>query len=132
MAYEYTGQEIFLSAACNLADYFLDRLPEDQIPYWDFDAPIDLDTPRDSSAGAIAAGGMLKLAESEGKSCARYRLAAERILASLSSQYLDYDNRIQGLMNHACYSKPHNEGVGGSFIVGDYFYLQALSQLTSE
>ncbi|KAJ5103522.1 hypothetical protein N7532_004051 [Penicillium argentinense] len=89
--FQWTGHQEFLTAACGLAEYFLLRLekspdcverklPIDSenkslpsctcvhgrfVPLWDFDAPIDETNPlRDSSAGTIAANGMLILAQS--------------------------------------------------------------------
>ncbi|KAH9211947.1 Six-hairpin glycosidase-like protein [Leptodontidium sp. 2 PMI_412] len=53
-------------AACGLAEYFLQRLGSShKVPPWDFDAPVeDPENPvLDSSAGAIAANGMLLIAE---------------------------------------------------------------------
>jgi hypothetical protein len=66
--YMWTNEHIFLEVACGLAEYFLQRLSDSgyKVPLWDFDAPID--DPRhpvlDSSAGVIAAYGMLLLSES--------------------------------------------------------------------
>ena len=71
--YMWTKEATFLSAAQQLANYFLRRLAESpaptnrNVPVWDFDAPPgeDLDTDgqplRDSSAGMIAANGLLLL-----------------------------------------------------------------------
>ena len=113
-AYMWTGRREFLDAACGCAEYFLQRLDtapacvdvvlgggevEDAegmtgsttrgryVPLWDFDAPIeDVSNPtRDSSAGVIAANGMLVLsqalagAEQAGLS-ARFRDAAVAIV----------------------------------------------------
>jgi hypothetical protein len=47
-----------------MADWFIEHLPEDGLPFWDFDAEIAPDvTPRDSSAATIAASGMILLQE---------------------------------------------------------------------
>lgn len=93
--YKWTRDRRFLDASCGLAEYFLYRLetaPEyvttgRYVPLWDFDAPIeDKDCPlRDSSAGAIAANGMLILSQSlamvgEATLSARFRGAAMRIV----------------------------------------------------
>lgn len=43
--------------------FFLDRLPESVIPYWDFYFTEGSSEPRDSSALAIALCGMLEMAE---------------------------------------------------------------------
>ncbi|PVH87771.1 glycoside hydrolase family 88 protein [Cadophora sp. DSE1049] len=63
--YTWTKDNTFLDAACGLAEYFLQRLgPNHEVP-WDFDAPVDdPENPvLDSSAGAIAANGMLLISE---------------------------------------------------------------------
>ncbi|OJJ75289.1 hypothetical protein ASPBRDRAFT_119048 [Aspergillus brasiliensis CBS 101740] len=59
--YEWTKERGFLCTARALADVFLDRLPDDGVPYWDFDAPVTDTEPRDTSAAMIAACGMLLL-----------------------------------------------------------------------
>ncbi|EPS27957.1 putative d-4,5 unsaturated beta-glucuronyl hydrolase [Penicillium oxalicum 114-2] len=80
--FRWTGDLEFLTAACGLAEYFLLRMETSPgcverqvagssemtcgryVPLWDFDAPINEDNPlRDSSAGVIAANGMLVLAQ---------------------------------------------------------------------
>ncbi|KAH7115108.1 Six-hairpin glycosidase-like protein [Dendryphion nanum] len=83
--YNWTGDEIFLEAACGLAEYFLLRLENAPacveidhasgvnneakvgryVPLWDFDAPIqDPASPlRDVSAGVVAANGLLLLSQ---------------------------------------------------------------------
>ncbi|KAJ4128972.1 hypothetical protein NW768_007497 [Fusarium equiseti] len=80
-AYSWTKNETFLEAACGTAEYFLYRLEASPscveipvepgrrkgryVPLWDFDAPIKTprDPLRDSSAGVIAANGMLLLSQ---------------------------------------------------------------------
>ena len=62
MAYRETGKKEFLETSIKLADHYLERLPEDGIPYWDFDDPKIPEAPKDASAAAIAACGMLEIA----------------------------------------------------------------------
>lgn len=57
--YGWTKDARFLDASRQLADYFIDHLPEDQVAFWDFDAPKP--GPRDTSAALAAAYGMLLL-----------------------------------------------------------------------
>ena len=92
-AYTWTKDVRFLLAACGLAEYFLYRLETTPVtngryvPLWDFDAPIgDEENPlRDSSAGVIAANGMLILSQSLAgivmdKLASRFRKAALAII----------------------------------------------------
>lgn len=69
--YQHTGDESFLAAARRCADHF----PVDGVPYWDLSLT---GVERDSSAGAIAACGLLALGRDED---------AGRILGSLISDY---------------------------------------------
>ncbi|KAJ4307789.1 hypothetical protein N0V84_012493 [Fusarium piperis] len=94
-----TKDRTFVRAACGLAEYFLYRLdmaPEylpigsRYVPLWDFDAPIDdTESPlRDSSAGAIAANGLLMLSQAmaslgQDDLAGRYRRAAVDIIRDL-------------------------------------------------
>lgn len=79
--YLWTKNADFLDAACGLAEYLMFRLETSpscveipvpgqgrtkgrHVPLWDFDAPIDETSPlRDSSAGIIAANGLLVLSQ---------------------------------------------------------------------
>jgi unsaturated chondroitin disaccharide hydrolase len=112
-----------------LADYFVTRLPSDSVPYWDFQAPGIPQEPRDSSAGSIAASGLLELATLVPDSAARirYREAAERILTSLcSDEYLTRGTNMRSILRHATGSKPANSEVDVALIYGDYYFVEAL------
>ena len=63
MTYRYTRDVRFLNTARATADYFIANLPGDDVPYWDFEAPGIPSEPRDSSAAAIAASGLLELSQ---------------------------------------------------------------------
>ena len=65
MMYRETQNEKYLQQAINIAKFILHHpnLPEDKIPYWDFDAPNIPDEPRDASAGAIIASALLELGQ---------------------------------------------------------------------
>ena len=63
MMYRETGQEKYLRHAINVAKFIINhpRLPEDKIPYWDFDAPNIPNELRDASAGALMASAFIEL-----------------------------------------------------------------------
>lgn len=50
MVFRETQDRRFLDLACKVTDAYLKRLPEDYVPYWDFDDPAIPDAPRDASA----------------------------------------------------------------------------------
>lgn len=128
MTYRETGDARFLRAARMTADYFISHLPNDSVPYWDFQAPGILNEPRDSSAAAIAASGLLELSGLEPDSVRKqtYLGSARNILNALSSSaYLAEGTANQAILLHGTRNKP-----GGSFdtglIYGDYYFLEAL------
>jgi unsaturated chondroitin disaccharide hydrolase len=126
IAYRETGDPRFLSTARRLADYFITHLPTDKIPFWDFDA-AGPGEPRDSSAAAIAASGLLELARLEPDSgrAASFRAASGAILDSLSAAYLARGTSDQAILLHGTGSKPHND-VDRGYVFGDYYYVEAL------
>ena len=52
--YRETNDTTFLNFAVNIADMIMERVKtDDAIPYWDYDAPVTEETPRDASAAAV-------------------------------------------------------------------------------
>lgn len=131
MCFRETGEIEFLKTAQKLADVFIARLPEDGIPYWDFDDPAIPNAPKDASAAAVAASGMLELSgftiDEEAK--AKYKDAAVKLLGRLSSpEYLSGDKN-QAFLIHSTGHKPKGSEIDASIIYADYYYLEALLRL---
>lgn len=129
LSYKYTRDWIFIDIAKKLLNYFLNRLPEDCVPYWDL-VFTEGEQPRDSSAAAICACGILEMLKFL-PLCDEYREyyenAAKNIVFSLSTKYLaSQDLDSDGLLLHGVYNKPKNEGVDEHTIWGDYFFFEAL------
>jgi len=134
MAYRETGRAEFLTTARKLADHFMARLPADNVPFWDFDAPVTSSTPKDSSAAAIAASGLLELSQliragGNGVLADAYRGDAKAILASLTSDaYLAEGTVHDGVLLHGALNVPTNTGTDSSLIFGDYYFLEAANR----
>ena len=129
MAYRFTRDERFLNTAQRAAAYFIDNLPADHVPYWDFKAPGIPNEPRDASAAAIAASGLLELSSyTADSSKSRWLFAeAEAILQSLaSSAYSSAGTLSRGITLHSVTSKPGNLEVDVTLIYADYYFLEAL------
>ncbi|TMK64364.1 MAG: hypothetical protein E6G53_08780 [Actinobacteria bacterium] len=126
--YADTRDARMLEAARRTADYFLAHLPADRVPYWDFNAPGIPHEPRDSSAAAIAASGLLQLSqlESDPDRAERYLATAREILSSLSSKrYLAAGTASRSILLHGTADRPsghYNTGL----IYGDYYFIEAL------
>lgn len=129
MSYRFTRDPRFLETARKAADYFLDHLPPDHVPYWDFNAPDIPDEPRDASAGAVAASGLLELCGyiDDAPARERYFQAGIAILESLSAPpYLMAKSSVPGILQHSVGNKPGGGEVDVSLIYGDYYYIESL------
>lgn len=128
MCYRETKDKAYLNTAVRMADYFIKHLPEDFIPYWDFNLPAeDPRQFRDASAAAIAVSAFLELKEYTDNPSV-YDEVIEKILNSLSGKYLSVNTESSGLILHSAYNcntqNPHDWD--SSTIWGDYYFLEAL------
>ena len=132
LSYAHTGDLSFLETACRLLDYYLARLPEDWVNYWDLCFTAG-DQPRDSSSTAIVCCGILELLRHLPLTHPRrevYGDALARMMTSLAEGYTTRDlPQADGLLLHGVYSIPHNRGVDECTIWGDYYYMEALYRL---
>ena len=131
MAYRETGDARLLAVAESAATYFIDHLPPDCVPYWDFLAPDIPDEERDASAAAIACSGLLELStlSDNPQAAAGYFDSAKEILGALSQPpYLSEGTSSMGILNHGTGNRPGNVEVDVSLIYGDYYFLEALQR----
>jgi len=127
-AYADTRKPRMLEDARRTADYFVSHLPADGVPYWDFNAPGIPNEPRDSSAAAIAASGLLQLSqlENDPDRAERYLATAREILSSLSSaRYLAAGTASRSILLHGTGDRPVGHFNTG-LIYGDYYFIEAL------
>ncbi|OWA37684.1 glucuronyl hydrolase [Saccharibacillus sp. O16] len=133
LAARYLNDPSMLDTATSLALHFAERLPEDQVAYWDFEAPVTFETKRDSSASAIAACGMLEIVSQLGDHDPRSRKLAETARSSMESLVQNYsthgDPSAEGLIRHGSYSVRGGDSPDDYTIWGDYYYLEALMRL---
>jgi unsaturated chondroitin disaccharide hydrolase len=132
IAYRYTRDRRFLETAELNADFYIERTPAHGVPPWDYDAPEDQRRQPDSSAAAIAASGLLDLAEfTASRAKARlYRDTAFRILETLTGE--KYLARAtpgwEGVLKRGVYHLHKGLGVDESVMWGDYFFVEALTK----
>lgn len=113
-----------------MTNYFLNRLPEDDVCYWDLIFGDGSGQSRDSSAAAVAVCGiheMLKYLPEVEADKEVYRYAMHRILRSLIENYSTKEAKEGApILLHGVYSWHSGKGVDEGNIWGDYFYLEAL------
>ena len=140
LAYLFTKDPACIDLFYKVTDFFIDRLPKDRVPYWDLDFTDGDGEPKDSSAGAIAACGMLEMAKHLPEDRAVYYTGVARQIAhSLAEGYAVKDGETSnGLLLHGVYAKssPYNtvedRGVDECNTWGDYFWLELLTRLTTD
>jgi hypothetical protein len=129
IAYRYTGLSRYLAAAQASAECFLRLLSvasDNMIPYWDFNATAPHNA-IDTSAAAIFASGLIEIAwyTADPDTKTRYLSAAQRILASLTTTYLEPPARSPGFFANGTTTYPQ---YGIPIIYGDYYGLEALQK----
>lgn len=130
VVYRETHDPRFLDFACKVTDVYLDRLPEDYVPYWDFDDPAIPNAPRDASAACVVASALLELqGYCEGIRAENYKNAAVKMLGSLSGTAYRSGDKRPSFLDHSTGHKPAGSEIDASIIYADYYYLEALTRL---
>lgn len=131
MVYRETQDKKFLDFACKVTDAYLNRLPEDYVPYWDFDDPAIPNAPRDASAACVVASALLELQkycpEEKGK---EYKDKAVKMLASLSGDSYRSPEHRSSFLDHSTGHHPAGSEIDASIIYADYYYIEALQRFS--
>ncbi|MCK4965714.1 glycoside hydrolase family 88 protein, partial [bacterium] len=121
-AYKATQKKEYLDVFRRSAFWMIDNLPHDFVPWYDYDDQAVVYRHRDTSAGAVCAFGLMRMAdlETDPANAKRFKETAVNIVDALIDGYLtpvgSDDVRPQGMLSNQCYVK-HNWGeqIWGSF-----------------
>ena len=127
VCYRETKDPRYLELTDKIYNYLFTHknMPEDLVPYWDFDAPNIPNEPRDASAAAVIASALYELS-TFGKP--EYKETADKIVASLSSPAYRAILGTNGnfLLMHSVGSIPHGHEIDVPLNYADYYFLEAL------
>lgn len=128
MCYRYTGDPNYIYQAIKVCDMIFNTpsMPDDLVPYWDYNAPNIPSEPRDASAAACTASALYELSTYlPGRG---YKELADKVVASLSSPAYraatGENNHF--LLMHSVGSIPHGHEIDVPINYADYYYLEAL------
>lgn len=109
--YEATGDPRFLDVARKVCRWYVDHLPEDHVPFYDFADPAAPAAPRDSCSATIASNALLRLARLDGASAKWASAAADSITEELFTNYLSPG----GVLLHSSWGRLPPEKAGAGF-----------------
>jgi hypothetical protein len=129
--YRETGLQRYLDQAQHIADFLINHpnIPEDKIPYWDYDAPGIPNTERDASAGAIMASALIELSGYVGpEKKDKFLAVAEKQIRSLASPaYMTKTGEnADFILMHSVGSLPAKSEVNVPLSYADYYFIEAL------
>ena len=107
--------------------YVLDSptLPEDMVPYYDYDDPRIPDCPRDVSAAAVMASAFYELCTLDADNAEEYKAAADTMIESMFNIYREGPGTRYGfILDHS--TGAANAEIDVPLIYADYYFLEAL------
>lgn len=130
ISYEYTKDSRYLDAAKSIANYFISNVSStDWLPLCDFRSP---ETPviYDSTAGAIAASGLIELSRNVTEEERRmYETAAGKILMAMEEKFCNWNVDEDSILQMGTERYHGEEGRHIPIIYGDYYFIEAISKL---
>lgn len=140
LSFHHAREKRYLDMACKVADAFVKRVPKSGLIPVDFDQPDEVKW-QDGTAAAIAACGLLTLAdELEGMAAEKqegeeripsYRQTAIKLLRALDEKNCDYDPEHDELLTK-CSAAYHDGKHDFPIIYGDYYFIEAIWKLTGQ
>lgn len=132
IAYSYTKDDEIPGIFEAVSNYFLNNLPDDFVPYWDLCFTTGSLEPRDSSAGAISACGLLEMCKYIPQDSLKHRIytnAAYKLINALIDKCEMTGDNTDGIIGHVVGAKPQGIGIDTIATYGDFFYMEALMRV---
>jgi unsaturated chondroitin disaccharide hydrolase len=124
----HAGNPRFLASFRPLWDYYRSHVPDDMVPYYDFEDPRQPGVPRDTSAATLASAALLILSQTGATDSAEFRRSSEALTVSLVNHYLTPDGRLL----HGCFDYPRSMATDNELIWGTYYLMETLDRLAPE
>ncbi len=136
LCYRFTGFERYLIQAEKIAEFMLNHpnMPDDLIPYWDFDADDIPNALRDASAAAITASALNELSMYSKQHESKYKEASHTIIKNLSDEKYFSPQGTSGnfILRHGVGNMPGKSEIDVPLSYADYYYIELLMRLYRE
>lgn len=128
LSYMHTGEERYLNTAKKIAHYFISNVADtDYLPLVDFRAPEE-PVLYDSTAGAIAACGLIEIAKHVPEHEQRpYITAAVKILRAMEEKFCNWEEDEDSILQMG--TEMYTKGIHMPIIYGDFFFAEAIAKL---
>ena len=129
ISYLHTGVQKYLDAAKRAAHYFIAAVaPTGYVPPIDFRCPPEPSLV-DTTAGGIAASGLIEISKQCEYDGGMYLDAALKILKAIAEKYADWSDGCDAILRYGseAYHSPAKRHI--DIIYGDYFFIEALFKL---
>jgi unsaturated chondroitin disaccharide hydrolase len=129
LSYLHTKDEMYLMTSKRIAHFFLANMSllEDSVPPCDFRAPKE-PIYKDTTAGAIAACGLLELSKVVPEyEKGIYLEGAIRILKGIETQFCNWNLDTDSLVEYG--TERYGKGTNMPIIYGDYYFIEALMKI---
>lgn len=128
-SYNATGDVAYLDAAKRVANYFISSVSDDFVPRVDFRQPAEPDL-KDSSAGAIAACGLIEISKVVTEyEKPLYLNAAINILKALDEKCGAWDEDEEAILKYGTEAYHNKNGIHMALIYGDFYFMEAIDKL---
>ena len=131
LMYRETHDQKYLNQAKSIAHFLLNHpnMPNDLVPYWDYNAPNIPNALRDVSSAAIMSSALLELSRYVNQAQSKlFMNSAEKMLQTLSkSPYRSTKGQNGGfILDHSVGNIPAKKEVDAPLTYADYYYVEAL------
>ena len=127
LSYMHTGEKRYLDTARKVANYFISAVCSDWLPRCDFRAPAE-PVVYDSSAGLIAANGLIELSKCVGEYEAQmYFDAAVKLVKAISDKFADWSEDTDAIIGYG--TERYGRGEHIDMVYSDYYFVEALNKL---
>ena len=128
LSYIHTQKQEYLDTAKRIAHYFISALGDDFVPPCDFRSPKE-PVYKDTTAGAVAACGLLEIANAVGDAeGAMYKDAAIKILKAMEDRCCDWTEDNDAILHMGTEAYEFG-GKNIPIIYGDFFFIEAILKL---